>query len=153
AHQLQEDQVEQTQRHGWRSCPASQTRPISLASGTGRLLEPHSRFFIHTLDHSPHPTEVTTDRAPTYLRVIEELIPAACHVTEQYANNPVEVDHGRPKARQRSMRGLKRFRSAGMISAGHALAQNLRRGHYELSVDVDQRHRLTAIFTELAHAI
>jgi len=26
--------------------------------------------------------------------VIEELIPAACHVTEQYANNPVEADHG-----------------------------------------------------------
>ncbi|MDQ3765193.1 MAG: hypothetical protein M3460_27995, partial [Actinomycetota bacterium] len=49
AHQLQEDQVEQTQRHGWRSCPASQTRPISLASGTGRLLEPH-RFHVYIAD-------------------------------------------------------------------------------------------------------
>jgi hypothetical protein len=31
--------------------------------------------------------------------VIEELIPAGCHVTEQYASNPVEGDHGRLKAR------------------------------------------------------
>ena len=33
------------------------------------------------------------------------------------------------------MRGLKRLRSAGVISAGHAFVQNLRRGHYELGVD------------------
>jgi IS6 family transposase len=51
------------------------------------------------------------------------------------------------------MRGLKRLRSAHVISAGHAFVQNLRRGHYELSVEIDPRHRLTAIFTELAHAI
>jgi hypothetical protein len=35
------------------------------------------------------------------------------------------------------MRGLKRLRSARVISAGHALVQNLRRGHYELGVDID----------------
>jgi transposase, IS6 family len=86
-------------------------------------------------------------------RVIEELIPAACHVTEQYANNPVEADHGRLKARLRPMRGLKRLRSARVISAGHAFVQNLRHGHYELGVDIDPRHRLTAIFVELARAI
>jgi transposase, IS6 family len=85
--------------------------------------------------------------------VIDELIPAACHVTEQYANNPVEADHGRLKARLRPMRGLKRLRSARVISAGHAFVQNLRRGHYELGVDIDRRHRLTAIFVELARAI
>jgi IS6 family transposase len=69
-------------------------------------------------------TEVTTDRAPVYSRVIEELMPAACHVTEQYANDSVEADHGRVNARLRSMRGLKRLRSAGVISAGHAFMQN-----------------------------
>jgi transposase, IS6 family len=37
---------------------------------------------------------VSTDRAPAYPRVMEELIPAACHVTEQYANNRIEADHG-----------------------------------------------------------
>jgi transposase-like protein len=111
------------------------------------------RFFIRALDHGPCPTEVTTDRAPAYPRVIEQLIPAACHITEQYANNLVEADHGRLKARLRPMRGMKRLRSAWVISTGHAFVQNLRRGHYELGSDIDRRHRLTAIFTELARAI
>ncbi len=111
------------------------------------------RFFIRALEHGSDPTEVTTDQAPAYPRVIEELIPAACHVTEQYANNPVEADHGRLKAQLRPMRGLKRLRSAWVISIGHAFVQNVRRGHYELGVDIDRRYRLTAIFVELARAI
>jgi transposase-like protein len=55
-------------------------------------------FFARALTHGPSPVEVTTDRAPVYLRVIEELLPAARHVLEQYANKPVEADHGRLKA-------------------------------------------------------
>jgi hypothetical protein len=51
------------------------------------------------------------------------------------------------------MRGLKRLHSARVISTGHAFVQNLRRGHYELGVETDPRHRLAAAFTELAHAI
>jgi hypothetical protein len=39
------------------------------------------------------------------------------------------------------MRGLKRFRSARVISTGHAFVQNLRRGHYELGVDTDSALR------------
>ena len=58
------------------------------------------------------PVEVTTDRAPAYPRVLGELIPGALHNTERYANNRVEADHGRLKARLRPMRGLKTFRSA-----------------------------------------
>jgi transposase, IS6 family len=96
---------------------------------------------------------VTTDRAPAYPRVLDELLPSACHVTEQYANNPIEADHSRLKSRLRPMRGLKRFRSARVISAGHAFVQNLRRGHYELALDLDPNHRLPAVFTELAQAI
>ncbi len=111
------------------------------------------RFFIGALRHGPRPREVTTDWAPAYPRVIEELIPAACHVTEQYANNVVEADHGRLEARLRPMHCLKRLRSARVISAGHAFVQNLRREHYELGVDIDRLHRLTAIFVELAGAI
>ena len=111
------------------------------------------RFFIRALDHGPSPTEVTTDRAAAYPRVIEELIPTARHITEQYANNPVETDHGHLKARLRPMRGLKQLRSAQVISTGHAFAQNLRRGHYELALDLDPNHRLPAAFTELALAI
>jgi transposase-like protein len=41
--------------------------------------------------------------------VLEEVMPAACHVVEQYANNPLEADHGRLTSRLRPMRGLKRL--------------------------------------------
>jgi hypothetical protein len=40
-----------------------------------------------------------------------------------------------------------------VISAGHSFVQNLRRGHYELGVEVDPRHRLADAFTELTLAI
>ncbi|HWM05351.1 MAG TPA: hypothetical protein VNP92_23680 [Actinophytocola sp.] len=37
------------------------------------------------------PAEVTTDRAPAYPRVLDELVLEAWHVVEQYANNPIEA--------------------------------------------------------------
>jgi transposase-like protein len=126
---------------------------IDVLVSQKRDLAATRRFFLRALEHGRRPAEVTTDQAPAYPRVIDELIPAACHVTAQYANNPVEADHGRLKAWLRPARGLKRLRSARVISAGHAFVQNLRRGHYELSVDIDRRHQLTSIFAELAHAI
>jgi transposase-like protein len=72
---------------------------------------------------------------------------------ERYANNPIESDHGRLKSRLRPMRGLQRLHSARVISTGHAFVQNLHRGHYELSVELDPQHRLPAAFAELARAI
>jgi transposase, IS6 family len=111
------------------------------------------RFFTRVLRAGTIPAEVTTDRALTYPRVLDELIPSALHTVERYANNPVENDHGRLKARLRPMRGLKRRRSARIISAGHAFVQNLRRGHYELATDVPARHRIPAAFDQLAMAI
>jgi transposase-like protein len=38
------------------------------------------------------PVEVTTDQAPVYPAVLEDLLPAAWHRTDQYANNRVEAD-------------------------------------------------------------
>jgi IS6 family transposase len=99
------------------------------------------------------PVEVTTDRAPVYSAVLEELLPAAWHRTDQYANNRVERDHGRLKARLRPMRGLKQDRSAVVIMAGHALVQNLRRGHYELAGEEPANQRVATAFDELALAI
>src|SRR5918997_5909024 len=93
------------------------------------------RFFTRALEHGPSPTEVTTDRAAAYLRVLDELMPSACHVTEQYANNRIEADQGRLKSRLRSMRGLKQLRCVRVISAGHAFIQNIRCGHYELGAE------------------
>ncbi|MGH3972555.1 MAG: hypothetical protein ACRDS9_04415 [Pseudonocardiaceae bacterium] len=39
------------------------------------------------------------------------------------------------------------------MSAANAFIQNLRRGNYELGVDVDPSHRLAAAFTALTNAI
>jgi transposase, IS6 family len=111
------------------------------------------RFFTRAVEHGSRPSEVSTDRAPAYPRILDELLPSVCHVMEQYGNNPIESDHGRLQCRLRPRRGLKRFRSARVISAGHAFVQNIRRGHYELSVELDPQHRLPAAFAELALAI
>jgi transposase, IS6 family len=99
------------------------------------------------------PVEVVTDRAPAYPLVLEELLPAAWHRTDRYANNHIEADHGRLKARLGPMRGLKQDRSARVIAAGHALVQNVRRGHYELAVEESVTRRLAVAFSELALAI
>ena len=56
-------------------------------------------FFTGALKLGSSPLEVTTDRAPAYPRVIEELAPSSRHVTERYENNIIEADHGRLKAR------------------------------------------------------
>jgi len=111
------------------------------------------RFFTRALRHGPAPVEVTTDKAGPYLRVLDEFLPTARHVTEQYSNNRVESDHAPLKARLRPMRGLTRFRSAEVIVTGHAVIQNLRRGHYELACDVSLPLRLATAFSELALAM
>jgi IS6 family transposase len=110
-------------------------------------------FFTRALATGSAPVEVVTDRAPAYPRVLDELIPAALHITDQYANNRVEADHGRLKARLRPMRGLKRYRSARALAAGHAFVQNLRRGHYAIATEAPERHRLRAAFDELTPAV
>jgi transposase, IS6 family len=126
---------------------------IDVLLSQRRDLAAARRFFVRALRSGTIPAEVITDRAPAYPRVLDELIPSALHTVEQYANNPVETDHGRLKARLRPMRGLKRHRSARIICAGHAFVQNLRRGHYELAIDVPARHRLRASFDQLAVTI
>jgi transposase-like protein len=99
------------------------------------------------------PDEVVTDLAQALETVIEEQLPDAFHNTDQYANNRVECDHGRLKARLRPMRGLKTDRTAANVIAGHAFVQNLRRGHYQLGVEAEPRLRAAAAFDELAEAI
>jgi transposase, IS6 family len=111
------------------------------------------RFFTTSLAAHGKPAEVVTDRAPALRAAIDDLIPGAFHNTEQYANNRIECDHGRLKARLRPMRGLKRDHSARVIVRGHVLMQNVRRGHYELGVDSRARRRVVAAFTELAQTI
>ena len=110
-------------------------------------------FFTTALSAHGEPAEVVTDRAPALQAAIDELMPAAFHNTKQYANNRVECDHGRLKARLRPMRGLKTDHTARVIIRGHALMQNVRRGHYELGVDTRIHRRVANAFTELARTI
>ena len=65
------------------------------------------RFFARALRTlTVIPSEVVTDAAPVYPGVLDELVPAAWHHVEQYANNRIEADHGQLKRRLRPMRGL-----------------------------------------------
>jgi transposase-like protein len=112
------------------------------------------RFFRAAVGAHGAPEEVVTDLALVLAHVIAELLPAAFQHTEQYANNRVECDHGRLKARLRPMRGLKTDRTARVIVGGHAFVQNLPRGHYELGVASRNCHlRVAAAFDELAAAV
>jgi IS6 family transposase len=110
-------------------------------------------FFARALRCGAAPVEVTTDRAPVYPRIVDDLEPSPRHITEQFANNVVEADHGRLKARLRPMRGLKQLASARNIVTGHAFVQNLRRGHYELTADLPLHDRVRAAFDELASCL
>ena len=111
------------------------------------------RFFASAIRAHGEPVEVVTDRAAPLGVVIDELLPCALHNTERYANNRIEADHGRLKARLRPTRGLKRDRTASTIIRGHVLMQNIRRCHYGLGVDARLHRRVTEAFTELVRRI
>jgi transposase-like protein len=99
------------------------------------------------------PVEVVTDQAATYRMVLEELLPAPWYRTEQYANNPIEADHGRLKARLGPMRGLNQERRARVGIAGHGFVQKLRPGQDELAVAEPLNRRVAVAFDELAVGI
>jgi len=123
---------------------------IDVLLSARRDLAAARRFFTRALRAGTVPAEVTTDRAPAYPRVPGEFAPSALHTVKRHANNPIEADHGRLKARLRPRRGLRRHRSARVLAAGHAFVQNLRRGHYDIATDTAGRHRLRIAFDELA---
>jgi transposase, IS6 family len=54
------------------------------------------RFVEQAIDDTKvSPSEVVTDRAPTYPVVLEDLLPAALHRTDRSANNGIVTDRGR----------------------------------------------------------
>ena len=127
---------------------------IDVLVSTRRDAAAAGRFFTGALRMvRAIPSEVVTDAAPVYPAVLEELVSAAWHHVEQYASNPLEADHGQLKRRLRPMRGLQNDRTAQVVIAGHAFLQNLRRGHYDLAVELTRAERVGAAFTELARAI
>ncbi len=112
------------------------------------------RFFQRAISTTRiTPVEVVTDHAPAHPGVLEELAPGAWHRTDQYANNRIEADHGRLKARLEPIRGFKQDRSARIVIAGHAFIQNVQRGCYELAVEEPASRRVAVAFDELALAL
>jgi hypothetical protein len=89
---------------------------IDVLLSVRRDLAAARRFVARAVRAGTVPVEVTTGRAAVYPRVLGELVSSALHIVEQYANNPIEADHGRLKARLRPMRGVKRHRSARIPS-------------------------------------
>jgi IS6 family transposase len=113
-----------------------------------------TKFFETMLAGRERPREITTDLAAPLLRVVDDLLSDVLHDTTQYANNRIECDHVRLKARLRPMRGLRTDRIASTVIRGHAFIQNVRRGHYELGVEArHDRLRLAAAFDELTATI
>jgi transposase-like protein len=137
-------------RYGYRAID-QYGQVIDVLVSARRNAESARRFFRRALRTvKVTPTEVVTDAAAVYPAVLDELVPSAWHHVERYANNPIEADHGQLKHRLRPMRGLRTDPTARVIIAGHAFLQNLRRGHYELGLDVPPGSRVAAAFTELA---
>jgi IS6 family transposase len=78
---------------------------IDVLVSKRRNIPAATRFFETMLVGRDRPREVTTDLAAPLLRVVDDLLPEVLHDTSQYANNRIECDHGRLKARSRPMRG------------------------------------------------
>jgi transposase, IS6 family len=111
------------------------------------------RFFQQAIGHKRSASRGHDCSGAGVLTVLAALLPAAWHRTDRYANNGIECDHGRLKARLRPMRGRKQDRSARVIVAGQALVQNVRRGHYELAAEEPANRRVAVAFDELVLAI
>jgi IS6 family transposase len=126
---------------------------VDVLVSTRRDASAARQFFACALRFAASPVEVVTDRAAVYPRVLDDLVPAARHVTEQYANNVIEADHGRLKGRLQTMRGLKRLSSARVIATGHAFVQNLRRGRYAITADLPAADRVRFAFDEPARCL
>jgi transposase, IS6 family len=97
-----------------------------------RNLKAARRFFERASDTiKVTPVEVVTDRAANCPLVLEELLPAAWHRTDKYANNQLECDHGRLKARLRPMRGLEQDRLAARGPNAERVGRRLAPRPYE----------------------
>jgi hypothetical protein len=60
---------------------------VDVLVSTRRDASAARQFFACALRFAASPVEVVTDRAAVYPRVLDDLVPAARHVTEQYATD------------------------------------------------------------------
>jgi transposase, IS6 family len=81
----------------------------------------------------------------------EPQVPA--HREHDHLGWEAEAGERRARKRLRPMRGIKTMTGLRVVPAGHALVQNLRRGHYEIAADQARNLRLAIAFGQLATAI
>jgi transposase-like protein len=109
-------------------------------------------LFARALTGGSAPVEVITDRAPFYPGVVDALVRTARQVTERYESNRIEADHGR--LRRGCVRcGVKTIKSLQVVATGYAFVQDLRRGHYERTVDLPLHDRVRPAFAQLADCL
>ena len=82
------------------------------------------RFFQRVLGEHARPEQVTTDKAKALIGAVEDVFPEAEHDTSVHANNRIECDHGRLKARLRPMRGLQSDRTASVVIRGLGMSSS-----------------------------
>jgi transposase-like protein len=72
---------------------------IDALASEKRDLAATRRFFTQALDHRTHPSAVTRTKTPAYPRVLDELMPAACHLTSNDQNLWMCFGKGEPSRR------------------------------------------------------
>ena len=96
------------------------------------------------------PSEIVTDRAPVYPKLVDELARTTASSTPPTVWKPTMACSSDDSARCATPRN---DRTATVIINGHAFVQNLRRGPYNLTAKIPLNLRLTVAFDELRHAI
>jgi transposase-like protein len=94
-----------------------QGQVIDVYVSRRRNTEAARRFFNRALADHARPVEVVIDKAQALLAAVDDVLPDALPNTDRYANNRVEADHARLKARLRPRRGLKCDRTARVVIA------------------------------------
>jgi transposase-like protein len=127
---------------------------IDVYASSRRDGEAARRFFQRARNATgAAPTEVITDRAPTYLAGSRGNVARGVAPRRAVRQQPGRVRPRQLKRRLRPMRGIKTVAGLRIVAAGHAFVQNLRRGHYEIAADHPRHRRLAAAFGQLATAI
>jgi transposase, IS6 family len=91
------------------------------------------------------PVEVTTDPAPVYPQPLDELVPSAMNTVAQYANNPIDYDHGRFKAPGSDLCADSNETAPPRSSPLGTRSCRTRRGQYQIATDAPEQHRRTAV--------
>ena len=84
------------------------------------------RFFRKLLKgQGGGPRRLVTDKLKSYPAARRKVMPDVVHVTDQYANNRVEVSHESTRQRERYMRRFKSLSQAQRFLSVHGMVQNL----------------------------